>query len=67
MASSYVLLTGFEPYGGRSSNPAYEVMRVLDGKELAGPQSSVERCPSLMPRCPAESAISSMTLTPSWS
>jgi pyroglutamyl-peptidase len=36
MASSYVLLTGFEPYGGRSSNPAYEVMRALDGKELAG-------------------------------
>jgi pyroglutamyl-peptidase len=36
MASTHVLLTGFEPYGGRSSNPAYEVMRALDSKELAG-------------------------------
>ena len=30
-----VLVTGFEPYGGRSSNPAYEVMRALDGKAIA--------------------------------
>ncbi|MBV9115694.1 MAG: pyroglutamyl-peptidase I, partial [Hyphomicrobiales bacterium] len=26
------LLTGFEPYGGRDVNPAYEVVRALDGR-----------------------------------
>jgi pyroglutamyl-peptidase len=36
MASRRALLTGFEPYGGRGTNPAYEVMRALDGREIAG-------------------------------
>ncbi len=36
MASRRALLTGFEPYGGRGSNPAYDVMRALDGKEIRG-------------------------------
>ena len=31
-----VLLTGFEPYGGRGVNPAFEVVRRLDGSEIAG-------------------------------
>ncbi|MET0482007.1 MAG: pyroglutamyl-peptidase I [Aestuariivirgaceae bacterium] len=31
-----VLLTGFEPYGGRSFNPAFETMRALDGREIGG-------------------------------
>jgi pyroglutamyl-peptidase len=30
------LLTGFEPYGGRGVNPAFEVVRRLDGSEIAG-------------------------------
>ena len=30
-----VLVTGFEPYGGRSVNPAYEVMRLLDTRIIA--------------------------------
>jgi pyroglutamyl-peptidase len=30
------LLTGFEPYGGRGANPAFEVVRRLDGSEIAG-------------------------------
>jgi pyroglutamyl-peptidase len=30
------LVTGFEPYGGRDLNPATEVMRALDGKEVDG-------------------------------
>lgn len=30
-----VLVTGFEPYGGRSVNPAYEVMRLLDTRVIA--------------------------------
>jgi pyroglutamyl-peptidase len=31
-----VLLTGFEPYGGMISNPAYATMRALDGETIAG-------------------------------
>jgi pyroglutamyl-peptidase len=31
-----VLLTGFEPYGGMSTNPAYATMRALDGETIAG-------------------------------
>jgi len=31
-----VLLTGFEPYGGRSFNPAFETMRALDGRNIGG-------------------------------
>lgn len=30
------LLTGFEPYGGRGLNPAFEVVQRLDGSEIAG-------------------------------
>jgi pyroglutamyl-peptidase len=31
-----VVVTGFEPYGGRSVNPAYEIMRVVEGKTIEG-------------------------------
>jgi len=31
MTGKVALLTGFEPYGGRGVNPAFEVMRRLDG------------------------------------
>jgi pyroglutamyl-peptidase len=31
-----VILTGFEPYGGRGINPAAEVVRRLDGEIVAG-------------------------------
>jgi pyroglutamyl-peptidase len=33
-----VLVTGFEPYGGMSTNPAYAAMRSLDGETIAGHQ-----------------------------
>ncbi|MEM9471489.1 MAG: pyroglutamyl-peptidase I [Pseudomonadota bacterium] len=36
MENRPVLITGFEPYGGRGSNPAYEVMNQLDGRTIAG-------------------------------
>jgi pyroglutamyl-peptidase len=36
MKDRVALLTGFEPYGGRGVNPAFEVMRRLDGSEIAG-------------------------------
>ena len=36
MSSRVALLTGFEPYGGRGANPAFEIMRRLDGGEIAG-------------------------------
>lgn len=36
MATRVVLVTGFEPYGGRDLNPAFEAMRRLDGQDIAG-------------------------------
>ena len=36
MTSRPALLTGFEPYAGRGTNPASEVVRALDGKRIAG-------------------------------
>jgi pyroglutamyl-peptidase len=31
-----ILLTGFQPYGGRQLNPSAEVVRALDGTEIGG-------------------------------
>lgn len=31
-----VLVTGFEPYGGRGANPAHEVMKALNGRVIDG-------------------------------
>ena len=36
MPSKPILITGFEPYGGRGSNPAAEIARSLHGREIAG-------------------------------
>jgi pyroglutamyl-peptidase len=33
---SPVLITGFEPFGGMSTNPAAEIARALDGAEIGG-------------------------------
>jgi pyroglutamyl-peptidase len=31
-----IVITGFPPYGGRSLNPAHEIMRAIDGKTIEG-------------------------------
>jgi pyroglutamyl-peptidase len=31
-----VVVTGFQPYGGRALNPAHEIMRAVDGKIIGG-------------------------------
>jgi pyroglutamyl-peptidase len=36
MTSFRVLLTAFEPYGGRSLNPSFETMQALDGRTIGG-------------------------------
>jgi pyroglutamyl-peptidase len=36
MSEPGVLVTGFEPYGGRGLNPAAEIVKALDGKTIAG-------------------------------
>jgi pyroglutamyl-peptidase len=36
MPSRPALVTGFEPYAGRGSNPACEAARALDGRSIAG-------------------------------
>jgi pyroglutamyl-peptidase len=33
-----IVITGFPPYGGRSLNPAHEIMRAMDGKTIEGSQ-----------------------------
>jgi pyroglutamyl-peptidase len=35
MAKRIALVTGFEPYGGRGVNPAFEIVRRLDGAQVA--------------------------------
>lgn len=34
--SACILVTGFEPYGGMPSNPAFDAMHALDGETVAG-------------------------------
>ena len=34
MSGKVALLTGFEPYGGRGVNPAFEIMQRLDGMAI---------------------------------
>src|SRR5262245_37470340 len=46
MTGMRVLLTGFEPYGGRSLNPAFETMQALHGRAIAG-ADLVGRAPSV--------------------
>ena len=36
MATQPILLTGFEPYGGRGINPSFEVVQSLDGIKING-------------------------------
>jgi pyroglutamyl-peptidase len=36
MANRPVLITGFEPYGGRGTNPAHEAMKQLHGRTIDG-------------------------------
>jgi pyroglutamyl-peptidase len=36
MAGRAILVTGFQPYGGRGRNPAHEIMAALDGRSIAG-------------------------------
>jgi len=36
MRQRKALITGFEPYGGRGSNPAFELARGIDGASIAG-------------------------------
>ena len=36
MSTKNILVTGFEPYAGRGSNPAFEVMKALYGRTFGG-------------------------------
>jgi pyroglutamyl-peptidase len=40
-----VLITGFEPFGGETLNPSWEVARALDGERIADAQISALRLP----------------------
>src|SRR5438552_19212550 len=40
-----ILLTGFEPFGGESINPSWEVARALDGGRLGDERIAARRLP----------------------
>lgn len=40
-----ILLTGFEPFGGESINPSWELARTLDGETIAGHRIVAVRLP----------------------
>lgn len=65
MENRPVLITGFEPYGGRSSNPAYEVMKQLDGRTIAGQTIVGRGLPVASGRFPAIAADLIAELNPS--
>jgi len=44
-AAPRVLVTGFEPFGGESVNPSWEVARALHGAQIAGAQVSALQLP----------------------
>ena len=45
MSGKVALLTGFEPYGGRGVNPAFEIMRRLDGTAIGDATVTGRRLP----------------------
>lgn len=46
-AEPIILLTGFEPFGGESINPSWEVARELDGAPIAGCRVAARQLPCL--------------------
>lgn len=40
-----ILLTGFEPFGGETINPSWEVARALDGERIAGARIVARQLP----------------------
>lgn len=40
-----ILLTGFEPFGGQTLNPSWEVARALDGAQVVGAQVTAVQLP----------------------
>ena len=41
----HVLVTGFEPFGGETINPSWEVARALDGEAIASARVQALRLP----------------------
>ena len=54
MTGRAILVTGFEPYGGRSLNPACEAMRALDGHSIGGAHVIGRPLPVSLARLPGE-------------
>lgn len=72
--SRTVILTGFEPYGGRDLNPSAEIVKALNGRQIAGAQVaghvlpvSLERLPRALEEVlsgPPPAAVVSLGLAP---
>jgi len=56
MAGRAILVTGFEPYGGRGLNPAHEAMRALDHRSIGGCRVIGRPLPVSLSRLPGEIA-----------
>jgi len=53
MRKPCILVTGFEPYGGRSLNPAHEVMQQLAGRNIGGGQVNAHPLPVAIKALPS--------------
>jgi pyroglutamyl-peptidase len=49
-----VLVTGFDPFGGESINPAFEATRKLDGATIAGAKVHTGEIPTIRYQCIAK-------------
>ncbi len=56
MPSRPILVTGFQPYGGRGVNPAHEIMLALDGRTVAARPVIGRPLPVSLARLPDEIA-----------
>ncbi len=74
MPDRFVVLTGFEPYGGRDLNPSAEIVKALDGQAFAGTRVAGHVLPVSLQRLnrhideilsgPAPAAVVSLGLAP---
>ena len=53
MKNLRILITGFEPFGGQTLNPSWEVARALDGLQLPQAQVRAVQLPCVFAQAPA--------------
>ena len=66
MAEPVILLTGFEPFGGETINPSWEVARALDGEQIGSARVAAHRLPCSFGEAAATLRAHIETLRPQW-